>query len=260
MYRACPEKNRYRDMVPFADNRVKLADGSYINASYMCNFDRSNPKSFIACQGPLQSTITDQWNMLVNEQVRSVLTIGTLAEGTTEKIAQYWPENPGDSLSVENMSITCIEKNETYAGLIQRDLQVSLPNGTKETLVHYHFYAWPDHGSLPPEKMILLARVVKTQRELSGSSPIVVHCSAGVGRTGSVLALFSCVESVESQLRTNGGQISDCWLSVMTNVLNLRECRVHIVERTWQYESLYAAIAELVNRHTDKSCELVSLL
>jgi protein tyrosine phosphatase len=247
-------KNRYRDMLPFRENRVLLSDGGYINASYMVNADRCNSKAFIASQGPLKSTIGDHWDMIWNEGVNSILTIGRLNEGTTEKIALYWPESAGENMIVtgpagDEFRVICTRSSEVTSGLWRRSLEVIRNASSQRSVTHYHFIAWPDHGSLPPETMIMLASLVKEMRSLSDSNAVLVHCSAGVGRTGTVLAIANCVESVEAQLSKHEGRLDECWLSVMTTVLHLRECRVHIVERTWQYESIYNAIAELARQH-----------
>jgi len=256
------DKNRYKDMVPFTDNRVVLPDGAYINASYMVGGDVRNKKAYIASQGPMKSTIGAHWEMIENEHIKCILTIGKLAEGATEKIAQYWPESEGEFVqfttpSGHSVRIECKKSSEVAPGLWQRSLAVTNSNGTKSEVYHHNFVAWPDHGSLPPETMILLASLVKAQRKLSGASPVLVHCSAGVGRTGTVLAIANCVEIVETQLAETGGNLDDCWLSILSTVLNLRECRVHIVERTWQYESLYSAMVEFVKRHVRGSLSLV---
>lgn len=244
--------NRYREMVPFKENRVTLSDGSYINASYMPGADPGKKKAYIACQGPLTHTIPDQWDMIWTEKVSGVLTIGNLKEGTTEKIAQYWPEQKGDSIEVKRggkvFRIFCTEQRQLFQGLIERILLVEL--GTeKRNVNHYHFTAWPDHGAVPPSVLIALASLLKHERIAHPSEPVVVHCSAGVGRTGTVLTMSNAVESVETQLVANNGDLSKCSVSVMQTVLALRECRVHIIERTWQYESVYAAIQELVKTH-----------
>ena len=183
------DKNRYRDMVPFSDNRVVLPDGSYINASYMVNGDGTNRKAFIASQGPLKSTIADQWTMIHNEAVFSILTIGKLTEGPTEKIALYWPENVGDVLEIGVVRVECSSVSEIAPGFFKRILWLSLHGGSKKELNHFHYVAWPDHGSITCETMILLASVVKGERSAHPSSPMLIHCSAGVGRTGTVLAI-----------------------------------------------------------------------
>ena len=259
------DKNRYRDMVPFVENRVLLPNGAYINASYMVNGDGRNKKAYIASQGPLKSTIGAHWEMIEKEHIKCVLTIGKLSEGTTEKIALYWPESAGDVMEFTTTSgfsgrVKCLSVSEVAPGLFQRLLFVSSPTGVNHEVTHHHFVAWPDHGSLPPETMILLASLVKAQRIASGTSPVLVHCSAGVGRTGSVLAIANCVEIIENQLKENGGNLEDCWISILGTVLNLRECRVHIVERTWQYESLYAGLAELALKHDKGSVNFVESL
>jgi protein tyrosine phosphatase len=240
-------KNRYRDMVPFCENRVLLSDGSYINASYMKNFDQSNPKRFIASQGPLTSTIDDHWDMVWTEGVRTILTIGKLAEGTTEKIALYWPTDKHEPVVVAGPTAMTVSLLEERAGepegLTTRVLEVVTKCGDKRTVIHHHFEAWPDHGAVPPSIMILLASIVVADR-----GAVLVHCSAGVGRTGSVLAVANCVENIQHQLNRSGGDLSAVTLSVLATVEQLRDDRVHIVERTWQYESVYQAVIELASK------------
>ena len=246
--------NRYRDMVPFRENRVLLSNGSYINASYMPSADGQNPKEYIASQGPLPHTIGDQWDMIWTEGISGVLTIGSLREGSVEKIAQYWPEGKNDSLEVvtsqgssKSFGLKCIGEEEPFAGLKKRNILVS-HLGEEREVRHYHFTAWPDHGAVPPSVLLGLADVIKQERKSSESHhpPVLVHCSAGVGRTGCVLTMSNCVEWIEQQLVANRGDLSKCHISVLQIVLALRECRVHIIERTWQYESIYSAISELL--------------
>lgn len=244
--------NRYRDMVPFRENRVMLSNGTYINASYMPSADGKNPKEFIASQGPLPNTIGDQWDMIWGEGISGVLTIGSLREGSVEKIAQYWPESKNDSVEVQSQgtsksfSLKCIGEEEPFAGLKKRNILVS-HMGKERTVRHYHFTAWPDHGAVPPSVLLGLADVIKRERKSAESqAPVLVHCSAGVGRTGCVLTMSNCVEWIEQQFAANSGDLSKCHISVMQIVLALRECRVHIIERTWQYESIYSAIFELL--------------
>jgi protein tyrosine phosphatase len=257
LYRFRPDKDgvkrdRYKEILPFGENRVLLSDKQYINASYMPNCDGSNPKAYIASQGPLQSTIGHQWDIIWDHKVPLVMTIGNLMEGTTEKCAQYWPTNANDEIKVlgpggrvflvKCTNFSDIENNSMY----RRDLQVRYNDSTLE-LVHYHFHAWPDHGSLDPVGMIAIAKALKGDRSL-GSAPILVHCSAGVGRTGCVLTFANCVEAIEKQMSSTGRGISDCFLSIMDTLLSLRRNRIFIVERTWQYESVYASVLEIVKR------------
>ena len=87
------DQDRYKDILPFVENRVILPGNGYINASYMPNHDGTNTKAFIACQGPLSSTVGDMWSMIWMEEVEVVFAIGSLYEGPTEKFVQYWPNN-----------------------------------------------------------------------------------------------------------------------------------------------------------------------
>ena len=256
-----PKCDRYKDILPFADNRVVLSDGSYINASYMPNGNGVSRPAIIACQGPMASTIADQWDMVWKEGVRVIVTIGKLMEGSTEKCAQYWPSKESGPMEVAGrgtgrFEIELINESPMNGDntFMQRTLRVTLTGIADEAVsrevTHYHFTAWPDHRGVPPSVLIELASVVLS----ASNSPVVVHCSAGVGRTGSVLAVVNCVQSIEAQLATVSSptreSLEAVHLSVLAIVLELRKHRAYSVERTWQYESVYAAIAELAGNYT----------
>lgn len=245
-------RDRYKDIVPFSENRVLLSDGSYINASYMPNWNGKNPRAFIASQGPLQSTIGDQWDLIWSHGIEVVVTIGKLAEGATEKCAEYWPtkaKSPMVATGPKNREFNLRCVRETLIAddmIIHRKISISVAGDEERVIDHYHFVAWPDHRSVPPEALIAIVRIIQAQRRATVSArSVLVHCSAGVGRTGCVLLLSNCVECMEEQL-ASGKTIKDAQLSVMSILLELRKNRVFIVERTWQYDCVYAAVAEIV--------------
>ena len=224
--------NRYRDIQPFSHNRVLLgSNGNYINASHMHHM---RPGRFIACQGPLAHTIGDHWQMVWEQDIGSIFAIGKLAEGMVEKCALYWPTDPtsfqqyvsrsGEEFTVSLESTSC-EKSEI------RKLRISKNNETR-LVTHFHFTEWPDHQVVDTESLLALVEDVLVSQV--DDKCTLIHCSAGVGRTGCVLTLASLLAQVRRG-ETN--------LSVLNTAMRLRLDRLYMMQTTGQYLSVYAALA-----------------
>lgn len=188
-------RDRYKDIVPFSENRVLLSDGSYINASYMPNWNGKNPKAFIASQGPMQSTIGDQWDLIWSHNIAAVVTIGKLAEGATEKCAEYWPtkvKSPMVATGPNNREFTlrCVsETSIAHDMMIHRKISISHTDEEERFIDHYHFVAWPDHGSVPPEALIAIVKIVQADRRV-GRSPTsagALFCWRGTHRLRAIV-------------------------------------------------------------------------
>ncbi|EGT54053.1 hypothetical protein CAEBREN_25082 [Caenorhabditis brenneri] len=188
-------KNRYKDVGCLDNNRVKLANWphDYIHANYVAV--PTNPKRFICTQAPLDKTCADFWYMCLQEKVETIFMLCNLTEKGAKKCCEYFPTKEKDKLEFEEKGnkVTVkfessgkvkFEKN-TDAKVTETVFTVEGPGGLTQKTTHYHWIDWPDRG-VPTADMALVELLAKA-RVTKG--PIVVHCSAGIGRTGSVVMI-----------------------------------------------------------------------
>ncbi|KAF0026184.1 hypothetical protein F2P81_020921 [Scophthalmus maximus] len=188
-------KNRYRDISPYDATRVILkGTDDYINANYI-NMEipaSSLINRYIACQGPLPNTCPDFWQMTWEQGSSMVVMLTTQVERGRVKCHQYWP-NPDSATTYGNFTVTCHNEEGNSAFLVR-----------EMTLTHtqIQYLAWPDHG-VPDDSTDFLDFVALVRTKRAGQDhPMVVHCSAGIGRTGvlitmeTALCLMECGQPV----------------------------------------------------------------
>jgi len=233
-------KNRYRNVLPYDHCRVRLADGQvgdYINASYLPGFQ--NDKRYIASQGPVPTTIIDFWRMVWQEQVEVIVKVTKEVEGGTLKCHKYWPEPTEDAPSkmvlLGQVEVEFVSTESTDVFITRKFV---LRKGSKELKVTMFSYeAWPDHGvPVTTREFLDFRKAVKTISDFT-KSPVLVHCSAGVGRTGTYITVDRCLDAVES-----GKKSKD--LDVDTTVKSLRMCRCFMVQTEPQYVFCYHALLD----------------
>lgn len=203
--------NRYYNILPFDKNRVELQDarlgqGDYINASYIVpSYDI--PRVYIAAQGPLRNTIVDFWRTVVEQNVPLIVCLTPETEKELEKCARYWPVGEKEMTIREGevmVKLSNKEKEENYreADCMIRKISVSFFYQKKivkqVSVVQLQFLGWPDHG-VPhkPNKLIAFIKLARTYYE--DEKPILVHCSAGCGRTGTFCVLDCSEYFIKSQ-------------------------------------------------------------
>ncbi|XP_074762857.1 receptor-type tyrosine-protein phosphatase C [Athene noctua] len=232
-------KNRYIDILPYDHNRVELSEipgdpgSDYINASYIDGF--KEPRKYIAAQGPKDETTDDFWRMIWEQKATIIVMVTRCEEGKRNKCAQYWP-------SVENGSATYgdiivkINESKTCPDYVIQKLHIT--NGRERTagrdVTHIQFTSWPDHGV--PEDPHLLLKLRRRVNALSNffSGPIVVHCSAGVGRTGTYIGIDAMLEGLDAEGRVD----------VYGYVVKLRRQRCLMVQVESQYILIHQALVE----------------
>ncbi|XP_022658010.1 receptor-type tyrosine-protein phosphatase alpha-like [Varroa jacobsoni] len=237
-------KNRYRDVVPYDHNRVRLASSpgnevlAYINASNI-----KNPKgevSFIATQGPTKETYEDFFCMLIEKGVKIVVTIISsinIEEGMQKRQCyQYWPRAVGAS-EPQGRFLVHLEAEFRRSSFVNRMLKIIGPTGTTHRFNQLHYFEWKDHR-IPnnPDDLISFLSVFRRARE-PGTIP-VVHCSAGVGRTGTFIALDFLMDSLQAGVR----------IDVAEMVKYLRSQRMLMVQTEEQYIFLYECLNTLLRR------------
>ncbi|KAJ1346776.1 tyrosine protein phosphatase 1, variant 2 [Parelaphostrongylus tenuis] len=195
-------KNRYRDVCPYDITRVHLNSsptGDYINANYV---NMEIPSSgivnrYIACQGPLAHTSADHWLMVWEQLCTHIVMLTTITERGRVKCHQYWPKLH-ESQEYGRLLVTCIRDHET-PNCSYREFSVKERTSKEERRVtQMQYTAWPDHG-VPDDPKHFISFVDEVRRARAGSvDPIVVHCSAGIGRTGVLILMETAACLVEA--------------------------------------------------------------
>lgn len=195
-------KNRHQDVMPYDRNRVVLQSGKddYINASYVEELSPYCPR-IIATQAPLTGTAADFWLMVYEQKVSLVVMLVSEQELDKGKVLRYFPSERGQQLSQGpiTLSLTTLKTTETH---VERMISLQYRDQSlKRTVVHLQFTSWPELG-LPDSKTNLLRFIQEVhahylhQRPLH--TPVVVHCSSGVGRTGAFCLLYAALQELEA--------------------------------------------------------------
>ncbi|XP_060101057.1 receptor-type tyrosine-protein phosphatase R isoform X2 [Heteronotia binoei] len=228
-------KNRYKTILPNPTSRVCLkpknpgnALSTYINANYIRGYG-GKEKAFIATQGPMINTVNDFWLMVWQEDGPVIVMITKLKE-KNEKCVLYWPEKRGIYGKVEVL-VNSVQEYENYT---VRNL--TLKHGSQSKYVkHYWYTSWPDHKTPDSAQPLLqfMLDVEKDRMASPGRGPVIVHCSAGIGRTGCFIATaIGC-----HQLKEEGV------VDALSIVCQLRLDRGGMVQTSEQYEFVHHALS-----------------
>jgi protein-tyrosine phosphatase len=256
-----PHKNRYSDILPFDENRVKLNDdddvmAGYINASHI-NFKGNH---YVATQGPLRETIHEFWWMVWTQGVRMVMMLTDIEEKGRRKCERYWPAvdermcfslPTSTPVTPSSMTIRGVQESDEGTGFKIRLFELEM-QGQRRSVWHVQFLGWPDHG-VPDSpasflQLIRLTRSLEEEGQGSDGKPVVVHCSAGCGRTGTFCllhGLLSCnsqewLNTLESIQTGRHDYAKD---SVSDAVRELRNQRISMVQSEAQFEFCYKVLA-----------------
>ncbi|XP_026641508.1 tyrosine-protein phosphatase non-receptor type 18 [Microtus ochrogaster] len=237
------KKNRYKDVVPYDETRVILSllqeegHGDYINANFIRGTDGSH--AYIATQGPLPHTLLDFWRLVWEFGITVILMACQETENGRKKCERYWAQEQGP-LQTGPFCITLIKEMPVNADIILRTLRVTFQKESRS--VHQlQFMSWPDHG-VPSNPDHILTMVEEARRlHGAGPEPLLVHCSAGCGRTGVLCA----VDYVRQLLLT---QTIPPNFNLFDVVLEMRKQRPAAVQTEEQYRFLYHTVAQLFSR------------
>ncbi|XP_065118391.1 receptor-type tyrosine-protein phosphatase S-like isoform X1 [Paramisgurnus dabryanus] len=231
-------KNRYANVIAYDHTRVILAqtDGimgsDYINANYIDGYRKQN--AYIATQGPLPETFGDFWRMVWEQRAASVVMMTRLEEKSRIKCDQYWPSRGTDTYGA--VQVTLLDTME-LATFCVRTFSLH-KNGCNERreVRQFQFTAWPDHGvpEYPTPFLAFLRRVKSCNPPDAG--PVIVHCSAGVGRTGCLIVIDAMLERIRHE-RT---------VDVYGHVTLMRSQRNYMVQTEDQYGFIHEALLEAV--------------
>ncbi|XP_061730649.1 receptor-type tyrosine-protein phosphatase alpha isoform X2 [Nerophis ophidion] len=234
------EKNRYVNILPYDHSRVHLSslegvpDSDFINASFINGYQEKN--KFIAAQGPKEETVNDYWRMIWEQNTATIVMVTNLKERKECKCAQYWPDQGcwtygNIRVSVEDAMVLVDYTIRKFC--IQ---QVGDVSGKKpqRLVTQFHFTSWPDFGvPFTPIGMLKFLKKVKTYNP-QYAGPIVVHCSAGVGRTGTFIVIDAMLDMMNSERKVD----------VFGFVTRIRAQRCQMVQTDMQYVFIFQALLE----------------
>ncbi|CAF3448455.1 unnamed protein product [Rotaria socialis] len=229
-------KNRFNAIEPYDHSRVVLKSlpndptTDYINASYI-DGDRMN-KLYIAAQAPTDTTLYDFIRMIWQLRIQSIVMVTRLFEDGKHKCIQYWPDE-GEK-RINDFKIR-IDSEEKYADYTIRKLIIYNQLEPSDMLIvkQYHFLSWPDHGCLSLSTPLLDFRQ-RFRTDYKPWNPILVHCSAGVGRSGTFIALDALLEKAKHQDT----------IDILEFTHRMRQNRVYMIQTVDQYVFLYRTLIE----------------
>uniref|UniRef100_A0A452RTR9 protein-tyrosine-phosphatase n=1 Tax=Ursus americanus TaxID=9643 RepID=A0A452RTR9_URSAM len=227
------DKNRYKDVLPYDTTRVLLqGNEDYINASYVnMEIPAANlVNKYIAAQGPLPHTCAQFWQVVWDQKLSLIVMLTTLTERGRTKCHQYWPDPP-DVMEHGHFHIRCQSEDCTLAYVFREMLVTNTETGEEHTVTHLQYVAWPDHG-VPDDSSDFLEFVNSVRSLRVDGEPVLVHCSAGIGRTGVLVTMETAMCLTERNLPVYPLDI----------VRKMRDQRAMMVQTSSQYKFVCEAI------------------
>nr|XP_005555412.2 tyrosine-protein phosphatase non-receptor type 13 isoform X10 [Macaca fascicularis] len=182
-------KNRYKNILPYDATRVPLGDeGGYINASFIKIPVGKEEFVYIACQGPLPSTVGDFWQMIWEQKSTVIAMMTQEVEGEKIKCQRYWPNILGKTTMVSNRLRLALVRMQQLKGFVVRAMTLEdIQTREVRHISHLNFTAWPDHDT--PSQPDDLLTFISYMRHIHRSGPVITHCSAGIGRSGTLICI-----------------------------------------------------------------------
>jgi len=252
------DKNRYSNVLPLERSRVVLEtidgiEGSdYINASFVRG-ETPGTETYICTQGPLQNTVDDFWRMVWEQDCNVIVMLTKEVENLKVKCFRYWPD--GESRLCGRLRVSVLSEESTSELIIRTFTLEDTQTGVGRTVVHYQYVSWPDHGlPVSTSAFLELVRMVDKQKR---TGPIIVHCSAGIGRSGT----FCTVHNVITKFRLDAAK-SDAppVFNIMQTVIFMRGQRPGMVQTKEQYMFCCLSIEEETSYLSKRGIEGCAML
>ncbi|XP_019904592.2 protein tyrosine phosphatase receptor type Fa isoform X8 [Esox lucius] len=229
-------KNRYANVIAYDHSRVILSsvDGvpgsDYINANYIDGYRKQN--AYIATQGPLPETLSDFWRMVWEQRTNTIVMMTRLEEKSRVKCDQYWPSRGTETYGM--IQVTMLDTVELATYSVRTFALYKNGSSEKREVRQFQFMAWPDHGvpEYPTPTLAFLRRVKACNPTDAG--PMVVHCSAGVGRTGCFIVIEAMLERMKHENSVD----------IYGHVTCMRSQRNYMVQTEDQYIFIHEALLE----------------
>ncbi|XP_049603598.1 receptor-type tyrosine-protein phosphatase F isoform X10 [Syngnathus scovelli] len=229
-------KNRYANVIAYDHSRVVLTSvdavpgSDYVNANYIDGYRKQN--AYIATQGPLPETLSDFWRMVWEQRSSTIVMMTRLEEKSRVKCDQYWPARGTETYGM--IQVTMLDTVELATYSVRTFALYKNGSNEKRELRQFQFMAWPDHG-VPeyPTPILAFLRRVKASNPLD-AGPMVVHCSAGVGRTGCFIVIDAMLERMKHEKSVD----------IYGHVTCMRAQRNYMVQTEDQYIFIHEALLE----------------
>uniref|UniRef100_A0A8C2XIP0 Receptor-type tyrosine-protein phosphatase F n=1 Tax=Cyclopterus lumpus TaxID=8103 RepID=A0A8C2XIP0_CYCLU len=229
-------KNRYANVIAYDHSRVILTpvDGvpgsDYVNANYIDGYRKQN--AYIATQGPLPETLSDFWRMVWEQRTCTIIMMTRLEEKSRVKCDQYWPSRGTETYGM--IQVTMLDTVELATYSVRTFALYKNGSSEKREVRQFQFMAWPDHGvpEYPTPTLAFLRRVKACNPPDAG--PMVVHCSAGVGRTGCFIVIEATLERMKHEKSAD----------IYGHVTCMRAQRNYMVQTEDQYIFIHEALLE----------------
>ncbi|CAM4735156.1 unnamed protein product [Leuciscus chuanchicus] len=242
-------KNRYTNVLPYDSSRVRLSMcgnpfDDYINANYIPGYN--SRKEFIAAQGPLPVTVNEFWRMMWEKNVYTIVMLTKCNEQGRVKCEKYWPS---ETHHYHNISVTTTSDIPLDSWTI-RDFRIkNMKTAETRYVRQFHFTAWPDHGVPETTEVLIDFRhlVREHMDQYSRHSPTVVHCSAGVGRTGTFIAIDQLIFQIERESTVD----------IYGIVNDMRMHRALMVQTEEQYVYLHQCAHDIIRARTGTNVDLI---
>jgi len=241
-------KNRYRNILPLERTRVRLltlegVDSSdYINANYV-GADLRGERAYIVTQGPLDSTTPDFWRMVWEQNVSIIVMLSTFVEDGKSKVFPYFPQDHNDMDA--GFFVITLQNIQDETQLILRQFSIKLRHtGETRFVSHLQYVAWPDQG-LPKDTKGFRTIIDEADRLNLSNGPTVVHCSAGIGRSG----VFCVVHSIITKLKALLCASFETTFHIQETLTRMRMDRIALVQNKEQYVFCCLAIRDTLEEY-----------
>uniref|UniRef100_A0A4W4G220 protein-tyrosine-phosphatase n=1 Tax=Electrophorus electricus TaxID=8005 RepID=A0A4W4G220_ELEEL len=237
-------KNRYKNILPFDTTRVEIREAEPDVPVFCVLGGRHGDegKVFIATQGCLQNTVNDFWKMVYQENTHVIVMTTKEMERGRNKCVRYWPDI-GTAKEFGKVSVRNTEEH-TAQDYILRELEVTWTDRKEPPryIWHYQYLSWPDHGvpNEPGGVLNFLEQVNRTQNAIPDTGPVVVHCSAGIGRTGTIIVIDILIDIINRQGL-------DCDIDIPKTIQRVRQQRSGMVQTEAQYKFIYMAVQQYID-------------
>ncbi|KAM8850969.1 receptor-type tyrosine-protein phosphatase F isoform 18-T19 [Spinachia spinachia] len=229
-------KNRYANVIAYDHSRVVLTSvdavpgSDYINTNYIDGYRKQN--AYIATQGPLPETLSDFWRMVWEQRSNTIVMMTRLEEKSRVKCDQYWPSRGTETYGM--IQVTMLDTVELATYSVRTFALYKNGSSEKREVRQFQFMAWPDHGvpEYPTPILAFLRRVKACNPPDAG--PMVVHCSAGVGRTGCFIVIDAMLERMKHEKSVD----------IYGHVTCMRAQRNYMVQTEDQYIFIHEALLE----------------
>ncbi|XP_013398159.1 receptor-type tyrosine-protein phosphatase epsilon-like [Lingula anatina] len=231
-------KNRFQNIMPYDHSRVVLdllqgdPNSDYVNANYIDGYKR--PRAFIASQGPKPNTVKDFWRMIWQVKSPQIVMVTKTVEMGKQKCEQYWADEGVKQFG--EIEVTTLDEIQGQDYFVRNLKYCKVGELEVRTVKQFHFTGWPDHGvPVDPTALVKFREEVKKyQSQVQDQGPIIVHCSAGVGRTGTFIALDYLFEQV----------LAEGKIDIYRLIQEMRASRPKMVQTVEQYYFIHDVMLE----------------